>query len=85
MVVFTFVFGLTLGLTFSRKQTLKHPKTDYAIKNKRELEFNFQLSEIQYFLAERGGFEPPKPFRGLHAFQACQFSHSCIFPNAGQR
>lgn len=36
-------------------------------------------------LAERGGFEPPKPFRGLHAFQACQFSHSCIFPNAGQR
>ena len=34
MVVFTFVFGLTLGLTFSRKQTLKHPKTDYAIKTK---------------------------------------------------
>lgn len=30
--------------------------------------------------AERGGFEPPKPFRGLHAFQACQFNHSCIFP-----
>src|SRR5574344_2071255 len=30
--------------------------------------------------AERGGFEPPKPFRSLHAFQACLFNHSSIFP-----
>ena len=30
--------------------------------------------------AERGGFEPPKPFWGLLAFQAGQFNHSCIFP-----
>ncbi len=35
------------------------------------------------FLAERRGFEPRNPFRGLHAFQACQFSHSCIFPYFG--
>ena len=32
------------------------------------------------FIAERGGFEPPKRFRRLHAFQACLFSHSSISP-----
>ena len=32
------------------------------------------------FLAERGRFELPKPFRGLHAFQACLLSHSSISP-----
>ena len=26
------------------------------------------------------GFEPAKPFRGLHAFQACLFNHSSISP-----
>ena len=30
--------------------------------------------------AERGGFEPPKRFGRLHAFQACLFTHSSIFP-----
>ena len=30
--------------------------------------------------AERAGFEPAKPFRGLHAFQACLFNHSSISP-----
>ena len=30
--------------------------------------------------AERTGFEPVKPFRGLHAFQACLFNHSSISP-----
>ena len=30
--------------------------------------------------AERGGFEPPIPFWGIHAFQACAFSHSAISP-----
>ena len=30
--------------------------------------------------AERGGFEPPKPFWGLLAFQAGQFNLSCISP-----
>ena len=33
-------------------------------------------------LAERGGFEPPIPFRGIHAFQACLFSHSSTFPSS---
>ena len=32
------------------------------------------------FFAERGGFEPPKRFGRLHAFQACLFNHSSIFP-----
>ena len=30
--------------------------------------------------AERTGFEPVSRFRRLHAFQACLFSHSSIFP-----
>ena len=30
--------------------------------------------------AERIGFEPTKPFRGLHAFQACLFNHSSTSP-----
>lgn len=32
--------------------------------------------------AEKAGFEPAKPFRGLHAFQACLFNHSSISPFA---
>ena len=35
--------------------------------------------------AERAGFEPAKPFRGLHAFQACLFNHSSISPKASYR
>ena len=35
---------------------------------------------IHSCFAERGGFEPPKRFRRLHAFQACLFNHSSIFP-----
>ena len=31
--------------------------------------------------AERGGFEPPKRFWRLHAFQACLFNHSSISPS----
>ncbi len=30
--------------------------------------------------AERTGFEPAKPFGGLHAFQACLFNHSSTSP-----
>ena len=30
--------------------------------------------------AERPGFEPGIPFRGIHAFQACLLSHSSISP-----
>ena len=37
-------------------------------------------SYIKTCFAERGGFEPPNRFRRLHAFQACLFSHSSIFP-----
>ena len=36
---------------------------------------------VQALDAERTGFEPVKPFRGLHAFQACLFNHSSISPN----
>ena len=31
-------------------------------------------------LAERGGFEPPKPFQGLSAFQADAIDHSATPP-----
>ena len=30
--------------------------------------------------AEKAGFEPAIPFRGIHAFQACLFNHSSISP-----
>ena len=32
------------------------------------------------FYAERARFELAKPFRGLHAFQACLFNHSSTSP-----
>ena len=35
--------------------------------------------------AERGGFEPPIPFRGIHAFQACLFNHSSTSPCSGRK
>ena len=44
---------------------------------------NKKSSEKSLLFAERGGFEPPKPFWGLLAFQAGQFNHSCIFPYCG--
>ncbi len=34
-------------------------------------------------MAERGGFEPPKPLKGLHAFQACALNRSATSPKAG--
>ena len=43
------------------------------------------LSKLRHVVlkifAERGGFEPPKPFWSLHAFQACLFNHSSISPS----
>ena len=41
---------------------------------------NIDISLLRFIFAERGGFEPPKPFWGLLAFQAGQFNHSCISP-----
>ena len=38
------------------------------------------ISHRIYPFAERIGFEPTKPFRGLHAFQACLFNHSSTSP-----
>ena len=37
------------------------------------------------YQAERPGFEPGIPFRGIHAFQACLFSHSSISPDKTQK
>ena len=39
-------------------------------------------SAVEKSFAERGGFEPPKPFWSLHAFQACLFNHSSISPSS---
>ena len=33
-----------------------------------------------FHTAEKAGFEPAIPFRGIHAFQACLFNHSSISP-----
>ena len=46
---------------------------------------NFVHGLFAYRLAERRGFEPLKPFRGLLAFQAGQFNHSCIFPKGAPK
>ena len=46
---------------------------------------NFVHGLFAYRLAERRGFEPLKPFRGLLAFQAGQFNHSCTFPRIKKR
>ena len=34
-----------------------------------------------YHTAEKAGFEPAIPFRGIHAFQSCLFNHSSISPS----
>src|SRR5215217_7486495 len=36
---------------------------------------------FSYFLAERGGFEPPVGYEPIHAFQACDLNHSSISPD----
>gem|GEM_PF-1240391 len=41
------------------------------------------IHQLRHFLAERTGFEPVKRFGRLHAFQACLFNHSSIFPCFG--
>ena len=41
---------------------------------------NIDNQDKYTIIAERIGFEPTKPFRGLHAFQACLFNHSSTFP-----
>ena len=48
------------------------------------LSISLEQAQIRLFVkifAERGGFEPPKPFWSLHAFQACLFNHSSISPS----
>ncbi len=55
-------------------------RTQAYVQNKKQK--TKKSSALHRFSAERGGFEPPKPFWGLLAFQAGQFNHSCIFPFA---
>ena len=40
---------------------------------------------LQFFAAERRGFEPRIPFWGIHAFQACLFNHSSTSPFRGAK
>ena len=40
---------------------------------------------LQFFPAERRGFEPRIPFWGIHAFQACLFNHSSTSPFRGAK
>ena len=66
-----FCYGLfavyfTQNFTLFRKNTKKKGRKQNVVTT--------------WFLAERGGFEPPNRFRRLHAFQACLFSHSSTFP-----
>ena len=50
--------------------------------NGRKQKRTYKICKFVIF-AERGGFEPPIPFRGIHAFQACLFNHSSISPDKG--
>ena len=63
-----------------RRHRLTNSPFDAKIKK------NEAIGKITSFkkkvFAERGGFEPPKPFWGLPTFQAGQFNHSCISPFA---
>ena len=60
----------------------------HSLKQKRLCRRNLQRRSFLCFnkginchnLAERRGFEPRIPFWGIHAFQACLFNHSSIFP-----
>ena len=44
---------------------------------------HFDRVRKDYHSAERARFELAIPFWGTHAFQACLFSHSSIFPFGG--
>ena len=71
--------GLTLeellirSSSYSVLQNYMHIPTKFLLSP-------FSFHPLFFNPAERGGFEPPKRFRRLHAFQACLFSHSSISP-----
>ena len=69
--------GLPLGLHLHVKPTKIQKKTKKS--ENQDIKKQPQLLDTVSD-AERAGFEPAEPFRGSHAFQACQFSHSCISP-----
>ena len=71
-LMFTLVNDIYIGVSSNTKKAGK--SAGCINKNKRAVSL--------LLWAERGGFEPPKPFWGLLAFQAGQFNHSCIFPFA---
>lgn len=83
-------FPLPAGLPCRRRQGKKSPATAnflfdaqpnlFGIARQIKKSANFVHGLFAYRLAERRGFEPLKPFRGLLAFQAGQFNHSCISP-----
>ena len=84
----------TFLILTAKKDTLTAKKTNQAIVRKitkegkeKEQKENQKINHVSQTrdvihscFAERGGFEPPKRFRRLHAFQACLFNHSSIFP-----
>ena len=57
------------------------PACGGACQKQRPAQRSSKLDAVQVSaFAERTGFEPVSRFRRLHAFQACLFSHSSIFP-----
>lgn len=87
---------IILSFFFMQITSFQNPSNTYAfllvpvLMNQRNFIFPFKkVIAINTFkepfscTAERGGFEPPIPFCGIHAFQACQFSHSCTSPFSG--
>ena len=68
----------TFLILTAKKGTLTAKKTNQAIVRKITKEGKGKGQKENQKINH--GFEPPKRFRRLHAFQACLFNHSSIFP-----
>ena len=66
-------------MRYPKKEGVTEKRKSLSHQNSETYDFNFSI------LAERGGFEPPIPFRGIHAFQACLFNHSSTSPCSGRK
>ena len=70
------------GRSFFREVFIRRGTTSgvYGVEEPHECYMTYTTER-----AEREGFEPPIPFRGIHAFQACLFNHSSTSPCSGRK
>jgi hypothetical protein len=83
--------SLPASLSIVKRRVLKRPFLTKRIRKKKIADAvltddgRTDLTELvpsleNFELAERGGFEPPIPFWGTHALQACALNRSAISP-----